>query len=141
MSNNQLRLDGLSELRAALRQLPAGLAKDGADRVEAATERARAALVRTYPHGDTGKLRAGVRSKIERSGVAVVGTVISSSPHAHLWEFGTQNRHTRQGWNRGRSPSHHREGLVPIAQRERRAMNGELVDIVRQAGFEVSGVL
>lgn len=141
MSNNRLELTGLSELRAALRQLPDDLAKNGGDRVEAATERARSALVQAYPRGDTGKLRAGVRSKIERSGVAVVGTVNSSSPHAHLWEWGTQNRHTRQGWNRGRSPSHQREGLIPIAQRERRTMNGELVEIVRQAGFEVSGVL
>jgi len=141
VSHNRLVLEGLEELRAALRTLPADLAHDGAEFVDDATERAAASLIQSYPLGETGNLRAGVKHSVVRSQFGVVGMVKSTSPHSHLWEFGTQNRHTRQGWNRGISPSHHREGLIPIAQRERKRLNGALIELVRLAGFQVSGGL
>ncbi len=139
MSGNRLELEGLSELRAALRALPVELADKGADLVDGATERTAASLVQAYPPGPSGKLRRGVSHTVTRSAGGAIGTVVSRSPEAHLWEFGTQNRRTRQGWNRGRGPAHHNEGLVGIAQRERRTLTGELVDLVRAGGFEVSG--
>lgn len=133
----RLQLDGLAELRAALRHLPADLADDAGDIVEDTTDRTQTALVQTYPRGDTGNLRRGVKTTIEHGAFGVEGTVKSTSPHAHLWEFGTAVRHTARGWNRGKEQSH--DGLVAIAVRERRRMNQRLVELVRSAGFEVSG--
>lgn len=135
----RLQLDGLTELRAALRQLPAELTDDAAAIVEDTTDRTETALVQTYPKGATGNLRRGVKKTVAKGSFGVQGTVKSTSPHAHLWEFGTAVRHTARGWNRGKAPSHAREGLVAIAVRERRRMNQRLVDLVRSAGFEVSG--
>jgi hypothetical protein len=134
-----LQLDGLAELRAALRQLPADLVDDAAAIVEDTTDRAMTALLQSYPEGETGHLRRGVKKTIEKGVFGVEGLVKSTSPHAHLWEFGTVVRHTARGWNRGRAPRHYNEGLVGIATRERRRMNQGLVELVRSAGFEVSG--
>jgi hypothetical protein len=93
--------------------------------------------VQTYPKGETANLRRGVKTTIEHGAFGVAGTVKSTSPHAHLWEFGTAVRHTARGWNRGKEQSH--DGLVAIAVRERRRMYERLVALVRSAGFEVSG--
>lgn len=139
MATNQLRLDGLTELRAALRQLPADLAADAADMVVHSVDMTAASLIQSYPLGDTGNLRKGVKKTITRSQVAVVGEVKSTSPHAHLWEFGTQNRRTQHGWNRGRLRNQYNRGLVGITLRERQALNTNLIDLVRRAGFIVSG--
>jgi hypothetical protein len=131
----------MAELKAALRQLPSELAEQGAEFVDDAVEHTAASLRQAYPLGDTGKLRAGVRSSVTRSQFGVVGEVKSTSPHSHLWEFGTAVRATRQGWNRGISPSHHREGLIPIAMRNRKTLNGQLISLLQKAGFVVTGVL
>jgi len=95
-------------------------------------------LKAAYPAGKTGDLRSGVASdaaKIEANGVK--GQVHSWSTYAHMWEFGTQDRYTRQGWYRGKSPNHKQEGLVPISRRNRRQMINAISDIVREYGFEV----
>jgi Bacteriophage HK97-gp10, putative tail-component len=136
MAHNRLDL-GLDEFRAGLRSLPTDLAHDGAGFVEDATEHTASSLIQSYPLGDTGNLRRGVTASVTRSAFGVLGQVKSTSAHAHLWEFGTEIRATRQGWNRGRSPSHHRDGLIPIAVRNRKTMNGRLIDLVRKAGFVV----
>jgi hypothetical protein len=133
-------MEGLDALRLALRNLPATLTEEASDVVDDATEITASSLRQSYPLGDTGNLRAGVTATVERNRFGVVGVVKSTSPHAHLWEFGTQNRRTHQGWNRG-LVGEHRDGLVPIAQRNRRRMNGTLVELVRSAGFEVTGSL
>jgi hypothetical protein len=137
--NNRLVLDGLAELRAALRALPEELRSDGAKIVDDAAEVTAASLKQSYPLGDTGNLRGGVSIATEHTPHGTIGIVRSRSPHAHLWEFGTQNRTTRQGWNRGRSPAHHNQGLVGIASRNRRRKQARLIDLVRRAGFEVTG--
>lgn len=139
MSNNKLILEGLDDFKAALRKLPTELRDEAADVVEHAAEVAASSLRQSYPRGDSGNLRAGVKVTHERSTFGVSSTVKSTSPHAHLWEFGSQIRKTRQGWNRGRSKEHKPDGLVPIAQRERKRMRGPLADLVRKAGFEVTG--
>lgn len=137
MSGN-LEMTGLRELIEALRHLPAELAEEAAVPVQEATEHTAAQLIAAYPTGPTGNLKRGVKQTIEKSAAGVVGTVRSTARDAHLWEFGTVNRRTKQGWNRGRSPSHAREGVIPIAQRNRKRMYEALREIVRRAGFEVS---
>lgn len=139
MSSNRLVLDGLAELRAALQRLPEELRQEGAAIIDNAAEVTASSLRQSYPVGDTGNLRAGVSVKTEHTPYGTIGIVTSRSPHAHLWEFGSQNRVTRAGWRRGKSPEHKKEGLVPIAQRNRKKMNQQLVELVRKAGFQVSG--
>jgi hypothetical protein len=139
VANNRVVFDGLAQLRADLLSLPDDLAQEAAVIVDDTTEVTASSLRQAYPRGETGKLRDGVRAEMKREQFGVVGTVHSTSPHAHLWEFGTQLRRTREGWNRGRMPSRDREGLVSIAARNRRQMNGQLVELVRNAGFDVTG--
>jgi hypothetical protein len=64
--------------------------------------------------------------------------VKSTSPHAHFWEFGTQNRTTSKGWNRGKLKDQYNRGLVGISIRERAKLNAKLVELVRKAGFDVT---
>lgn len=133
-----LTITGLEELRTALRNLPTELRDEAAGIVTSTVDRVAAELHTAYPDGGTGNLRRGIKKTIDKSAFGVRGTVTSTSRHAHLWEFGTQNRRTRQGWNRGRGPSHIRQGLISISLRERRKMEQGLIELVRRAGFEVS---
>ena len=133
-----LKLEGLTDLRASLQALPDKLEAQANDEVKRTMYEAAVALKASYPQGDTGNLRAGVqtRFRINRRGFAT-GTVRSLSPHSHLWEFGTVNRKTQKGWNRGRMVAQYNRGLVGIAERERREMFAALVALVRNTGFEV----
>lgn len=139
MSQNRLILDGMDDLKTALRKLPVEMRDEAAEVIDHTAEITASSLRQSYPRGDTGNLRAGVKVSHERSTFGASATVKSTSPHAHLFEFGTQNRTTRQGWRRGKSPEHKADGLVPIAQRNRKRMNQQLIDIVRKAGFDVTG--
>jgi hypothetical protein len=146
-----LRVTGLAELRTALLQLPDKIEQQANDEVKRTMNEAAAALIASYPVGtagrrykgtdvDPGGLRRGVkkRFRINRRGFAT-GTVRSTAQHAHLWEFGTVNRATQKGWNRGRMITQYNRGLVGIAQRERHEMEAALVALVRNHGFTVSG--
>jgi hypothetical protein len=139
LSNNRLVIDGFDELRAALLKLPDDLAQEGEGIVERHATAAKDEIVRQYTaHHHTGNLEKHVSLKIDRTGSAgVVGTLKSTSPHASLFEFGTQVRHTAAGANRGASPPH--AVFIPTVIRERRAMTTDLVELVKKAGFEVTG--
>lgn len=141
MARARLELNGLEDLKAALRQLPAELTDDATAIVQATAEDAASALRQAYPVGETSNLRNGVRV-VSRSGVfTTTYRVKSMAPHAHLWEYGTENRVTRKGWRRGKGPSHEKEGLTSIAPRYRKRMNQQLMDLVRKNGLLVSGAL
>lgn len=136
-----VKWSGLEELKTHLRNLPSELTQEASPIVDHAAEVTKASLIQSYPVGDTGKLRQGVSVKLDEGASGVRATVISKSPHAHLWEFGTQVRATRQGWNRGKGPSHYNQGLIGIAMGWRRRMHQQLIDVVRKAGFDVKGTL
>jgi hypothetical protein len=138
LSNNRIEWTGLDELYAALRKLPADLAAEAVDLVDNTVEVTAASLIQSYPRGDTGNLRGGVKHSVTPSQFGVSGEVKSTSPHAHFWEFGTQNRKTSKGWNRGKLKDQYNRGLVGIAIRERAKLNKQLVELVRKAGFEVT---
>jgi|SRR5262245_1146135 len=135
----RLALNGLDQLRDDLLRLPTDLADDADIVVQTITERTAQQLVATYPTGATGNLRAGVRTRYRRSKGKTTGYVVSTSPHAHLWEYGTQVRTTREGWNRGRMPSHTADGLVSIAMRNRRQLRTAVTNQMRHHGLTVSG--
>jgi hypothetical protein len=75
----------------------------------------------------TGNLRDGVQieERVAR-GVAVLYTLRSGSPHAHLYEFGTA--HTAP-----------KATFLPITERERRAATVAVAEIVRAEGLTVEG--
>lgn len=133
--------DGLDELRRQLKALPADLAHEARQDVVEAAENAATALRQAYPPGPTGNLRRGVKVIVKQTEATVVATLKSTAPEAHLWEFGTQVRRTQQGWNRGAGPAHYNQGVVGIAGRHRKTLNGQLVELVRRNGFEVTGVV
>src|SRR5262249_59050369 len=114
-----VELTGLTELLTALRDLPQELVTEATTIVEHHAETARAQLVQRYPPKQITEglgLREGVELEMLTSSYGVHARLRSRSPAAHLWEFGTQDRHTQEGWNRGRAPEHD-GGLGPIAER------------------------
>jgi HK97 gp10 family phage protein len=136
----QVKWEGLDELRKQLQALPKDLNREARGRVIAAANSAADDLKQAYPKGDTGNLRKGVKVKVEESEVATHAVVRSSAAHAHLWEFGTQNRKTQKLWNRGSGPAHYDQGLVGIASKKRRNLNANLIAIVKSVtGADVTG--
>jgi hypothetical protein len=140
MASVKVAMEGLDELRAGLRKLPADLNRKARDRVIGAANGTASELGQAYDRSKvSGNMRRGIKVKVEETATTTTAEVRSTSPHAHLWEFGTQVRRTQQGFNRGAAPAHHDQGIVGIAQRRRRGLNAGLADIVREAGFEVTG--
>lgn len=81
-------------------------------------------------------MRVQVIPASSRYGAAAA--VKNTAKHAHLYENGTQTRQTKIGANRGAAPPG--RVFVPIMIRKRRELHGELVALVRRAGFEVRDV-
>jgi hypothetical protein len=143
MAANRVELIGWNELLIQIRSLPQAFADEAAEMIDNTVEETAASLIQTYPIGPGsgryrgGNLRKGVKWGTTRSGYGISGFVKSTAKHASIWEFGTQSRKTRKGWNRGKSPAHYNQGLVGIAIRKRRELRGKLIDVVRRAGFEI----
>jgi Bacteriophage HK97-gp10, putative tail-component len=130
-----LFLDGIDELRKALRDMPDDLTNDAIAIVATAAEDAASELRSVYPNGP---MRDGVvvtdRSQLHQAKF----TVESRTDQAVWWEFGTQNRTTQKGWNRGAEPAHKDRGLVTIARKHRVTMRAALIALVQSAGFMVT---
>ena len=135
MKSVMVAFEGLDELRKALRDLPDELEAQARVIVEDAANKTAGELLAAYPH--YGALHNGVHVVDKSSKLQARFVVESRSHEASWWEFGTQNRHTQKGWNRGAAPAHPGQGLVPLAGRNRRAMRGDLVALVRANGFDV----
>lgn len=70
-------------------------------------ERMASSVIDQWPVGKTGNLRSSVRVMTESAGADTFQFRIrTSSAHANLYEFGTKQRRTKQGWNRGVMPKH-----------------------------------
>ena len=134
--SSRVEVEGLTQLMEALGAVPDELRTVGMNIVQEETEDAAEEIRQAYPRGATGNLQQGVKVEFPSSTI-LVGIIRSTAQHAHLYEFGTQQRATASGANRGFGPPH--PVTVPIAQRRRRVMLGRLVDLVREHGFEVSG--
>jgi hypothetical protein len=139
MSDNKLTIEGLEELRAALRQLPQELADEAGPIVLTLAQYAADEMDQKYAaHEWTGNLRNGLSVTRDdayiRFGARAV--VKNRAPHAWWAENGTQIRKTSTGANRGAMPPIH--VFVPSAIRWRRAMVEQLKGLVRRAGLVVS---
>lgn len=130
-----VRLEGLDELRAELRSLPSELATEASGIVIEAAQSAKAAI--HYPRR-TGKLADGLKVETVSAGQYGAGAVLkNTSKLAHIFENGSQARHTAIGANRGSMPPGH--VFVPAAIRARRSMYDRLRALLVRHGATVSG--
>lgn len=138
MANNRIVWEGLEELKAALRTLPADLAAEASGIVTGRAERAKQDIETSYPER-TGDLRnhltLGRGVKVGRFGASTI--LKNNSKHAWLFENGSQARHTAIGANRGSMPAGHI--FIPIVMRQRRAMYEDLKTLLVRHGLQVSG--
>lgn len=123
---NRLVLN-LNEWRDELAAEPAALASAASPFVEGAADDAADTIRERYPMGPTGNLKHGVKVGRPPTGPAVTKwTVISSAPHAHLYEFGT---HVARAF-----PT-----FYPVTEARGRIMLEEINDLVRSRGLAVTG--
>ena len=149
-----LKIDGLEELRRKLLALPTELQADAETVVKQAARDARDAIVARYEQhrSSTGyyvpkagirrprrHLADSVRIDEQQSGKgSAYARVVVDAPHAHLFEFGTNERQwDKNGKSTGAAEAH--PTVVPVAIRSRRAMVQELKAVVESAGLEVRG--
>lgn len=155
MAYVKLRFDGMSELRAALRNMPAELTGEASHIVEGIANGVASRARQVYPYGPTGNLIGGVRVTHFEGGKVTAGAVVKSSArHAHLYEWGTKKpRKGRGGYgkgegsrsngklaNRGRMPeAPEARAFIPIVVNARRRMFEQLEDLLRRNGLIVGG--
>jgi len=138
VSNNRFLYRGLDELKAQLRNLPAELGAEADHIVTGAGNGALSEVKQGYgAHVVTGHLLEHVGISHTRTAAGAISVMKSTSPHAFIFENGTQVRYTKDGRNRGAMPPFH--VFIPAAVRARRLMNQQLVDLVRRQGLTVTG--
>jgi len=138
-----LRLDGLEQLRAAFRQLPRDMQQEVAVIVQAHAEEAKRKMEAAYPvrtYGERsgrGNLRKGLTLEARYDPTTAHAVVRNRAKHAWIYEKGTGPRKWANGKSTGSMPAGN--VFVPIAIPTRRHMELALVDVVRRAGFDVTG--
>jgi hypothetical protein len=130
-------LAGFEALIAELRNAPEDIRADAMAIVRETTEAAAQEIREAYPKGPTGNLKSRVKTYYPSESV-LAGIVRSTAPHSHLYEFGTRERKTKTGANRGRMPRPSPEVTPPIAIRHRASMFTQLVAMLRGKGFEIA---
>jgi hypothetical protein len=134
----KLQMEGLAELRAALRNLPEHLTEEATGIVQKAATGAEQRIAQNYPLGPTGNLRRRVTTDHAGSRLTTTSRVRSRAPHANIFENGTRQRRNAKGANRGRMPeANENQKMVPVVIRQRRQMVEVLKDMVRREGFQV----
>jgi len=129
---------GLDEFLREFGSIPQELNSQGMEILREETEGAAVELAQSYKRV-TGNLARGVKTEYP-SATILVGIVRNKSPHSHLWHWGTTERKTNSGWNRGRmwgKTAKPREPLVPIVRRRRARMARRMVDMLRRFGFQI----
>jgi hypothetical protein len=143
MAGNHITWRGMSELKAALHNLPHHLRGEAANLVTATANSAALEIRTNYggPHRHTGNLQDHVRVEIERTSFGVRARVQSTARHAILFERGTAPRQRRQGastgamWTKTPRPP----GFIAPMQRHRRRLEAGLRALLQRAGLLVSG--
>jgi len=149
---NALTLEGLDDLKEALKNLPPELVHEGTAIVHAhATEAARQ-IETSYPSTGTGNLKSHVVVDYESSEVHGLARVRSTARHAWIFEYGTAQRawngstkNRKRPWsgarkNTGAMPPHkNTASFVDIAVRRRALMTNALIELVERAGLTVTG--
>ena len=130
-------MQGMDELKALLRQLPAELTDDADTVVREAADQTAAEIKAVYDRHRSSKKGNKGRSPVHLADSVVIQRMVRpglvryrvrvTAPHAHLFEYGTYRAEA--------NPT-----LVPAAIRQRSLMVQGLIDLMRRRGFEVSGV-
>jgi hypothetical protein len=117
----KLELHGFDDLRRELAALPDTLKRESAPIESSYASAAMAEVVTAYPEV-SGRLRGGVRI-VERvaHGVATLFTLITSSPIAHIYEFGSVHQRPRATF-------------LPITERARRQSTAAVAAMVEATG-------
>lgn len=134
----KVQWQGLDEFLREFGAIPQHLHEEGMGIIREETEGAAAEISQAYPR-KTGTLASRVRTSYPSTSI-LVGLVRSAAPHSHLFEFGTKQRRTARGFNRGVMPKANPSVVVPIARRRRARMARRMVDMLRRAGFQVGDV-
>lgn len=131
--------DGLEELKRDLRNMPSELSGDASEIVVSAAQEAAGEIRAEYEsHRRTGNLANHVKVEVIQGGQFGAGAIVkSTAKHAHIFENGTQARHSAIGANRGAMPPGH--VFIPIVVRKRREMYSELRSLLTDKGLAVSG--
>lgn len=132
----QFEIEGLEALKAELRALPQDLTGEASHIIEGKGNAAVLEIRRRYPVV-SGKLRDRVTVEFSREAVSAGAKVESRAPHAYMFEYGTEARHTALGLNRGRMPPSHVFGQE--MGQIRREMYGDLRDLLERYGLRVTG--
>jgi hypothetical protein len=134
----QLTIKGIDDLKRALADLPPQLKGDATVIVLDSAHSAAADIRSQYPKGLTGNLQKGVKVRVQEVGpLSVAAQVRNTAPHAHLWEFGTEARHTKLGWNRGVMKRPPAPVFIPTMIRYRNVMYEKLAAIIEAKGLTV----
>jgi hypothetical protein len=135
----RVTFEGLDELRDALRQLPSELVQEASGIVQRAADNAAQDIRANYQaHRRSGNLAEHVKVVPMSVGQFGAGVEVrSTAKHAHLYEDGTQARHTSIGANRGSMPPGH--AFRPPAIRRRKSMYDALKAMLVRHGLIVSG--
>jgi hypothetical protein len=133
---NQLQINGLAELRAALLKLPAELVQEAGVIVHAQAEAAAQEIAGAYPV-HTGNLRNHLRVELGGDAFSATARVKNTARHAYIFERGTGPRRWASGKSTGRMPVGN--VFIPIAMQRRRIMLAALIDLVEKSGLHVSG--
>lgn len=147
-------MEGLAELREALRNAPEELTAKAKFIVINYANQAKQEIQGGYPIRQTnlhpgshrktpwyepGNLHNRVTMTSADTKVSAVSIVKSLAPHAWIFEHGTRKRQTNTGANRGKMPEAPESArMIPKVQRLRARMVNELIALVREFGFEVS---
>jgi hypothetical protein len=134
-------IEGLEELRMALRHLPTDLAGEATHLVQAATNGAEATIKAGYAaHVVSGELLKKFTATLTVTGIAALGTLRNRSPLAFIFENGTEARHyvSKHGVTHltGRMRGLH--VFVPTMIRKRRQLDDGLRDLLERHGLIVS---
>ena len=137
MASATLKINGLSDLRAALKKLPDDLKREAGVIVQAQAQQMAVELQAGYPVGPSGNLRSHVRVELAGDGHSASARVLSAAKHSHLYEKGTQSRRWKKnGKSTGVMPA--KPTFIPIAVLRRRVMVAALVDVIERAGLTVT---
>jgi Bacteriophage HK97-gp10, putative tail-component len=136
VAENRLRIDGLAELREALKALPPELVREAGVIVHAQADAAAREIAGAYPV-HTGNLRDHLRLEVGGDQVSATARIKNTAKHAWIFENGTAERRWASGKSTGRMPAG--RVFIPIAMQRRRIMLSALIDLVERAGLHVSG--
>lgn len=135
-----IELKGLRELQAQILGLAASLTAEAQQITDETAAEVAGEVKAAYQEGPTGNLRKGVKVQKRRgTGHRAMSSVVSTAPHAHLYEYGTAVRRQPNGKNVGSMPG--RPVLGTTAARLRRRMQDKLEAMVaRETGAETRRV-